>query len=51
MDKIGELTTRIFLDLKPVLDWAVRNWAITLIALAILIYWAGRQKRLNQHHL
>lgn len=51
MDKIGELTTRIFLDLKPVLDWAVRNWAITLIALAIFIYWAGRQKRFNQHHL
>ena len=51
MDKIGEFAARLFLELKPLLDWAVRNWAVTFIVLVVLIYWAGRQKRLNRHQL
>lgn len=51
MDKIGEFAARLFLELKPLLDWAVVNWAVTSIVLVILIYWAGRQKRLNRHQL
>ncbi len=51
MDKIGEFTVQVFEELKPVLDWAVRNWAITSIVLVILIYWAGKQKRLDRHQL
>jgi hypothetical protein len=51
MDKIGEFAARLFLELKPLLDWAVGNWAVTSIVLVILIYWAGRQKRLNRHQL
>ncbi len=51
MDKIGEFAARLFLELKPLLDWAVGNWAVTSIVLVMLIYWAGRQKRLNRHQL
>jgi hypothetical protein len=51
MDKIGEFAARLFLELKPLLDWAVRNWAVTTVALVVLIYWAGKQKRLDRHHL
>jgi hypothetical protein len=51
MDKIGEFATQLFLELQPVLDWAVRNWAVTSIVLVILIYWAGKQKRLDRHQL
>ena len=51
MDKIGEFAARLFLELKPLLDWAVGNWAVTSIVLVILIYWAGRQRRLNRHQL
>lgn len=51
MDKIGEFAARLFLELRPVLEWAIRNWAITSIALVILIYWAGKQKRIDRHQL
>jgi hypothetical protein len=51
MDKIGEFAARVFLELTPLLDRAVRNWAITSVVLLMLIYWAGRQKRFNRHHL
>jgi hypothetical protein len=51
MDKIGEFTAWIFMELKPVLDWAVGNWAVTSVVLVMLIYWGGRQKRLDRHHL
>lgn len=33
------------------IDWALRNWAITMMLIVALIYWAGRQRRLNRHHL
>lgn len=51
MEKIGEFAARLFLEARPLLDWAVRNWAITTVLLALLIYWAGKQKRLDRHHL
>jgi hypothetical protein len=50
MEKIGEFAGRLFLEARPLLDWAVRNWAITTVALVLLIYWAGKQKRLDRHH-
>jgi hypothetical protein len=34
-----------------IIDWALRNWAITMTLLIALIYWAGRQRKLNRHHL
>ncbi|MGH7888702.1 MAG: hypothetical protein ACREPG_12610 [Candidatus Binatia bacterium] len=33
------------------IDWALTNWWITMLLLVALIYWAGRQRRLNRHHL
>jgi hypothetical protein len=51
MEKIGEFAARLFLEVSPLLDWAVRNWAITTVLLVILIYWAGKQKRLDRRHL
>jgi hypothetical protein len=51
MEKIGEFAARLFLEARPLLDWAVRNWAITAVLLVILIYGAGKQKRLDRHHL
>jgi hypothetical protein len=51
MDVIGEFVRRLFLELKPFVEWAVSHWAITLIALVVLIYWSTRQKRLRRHHL
>ena len=34
-----------------VIDLALHNWAITMTLLVVAIYWAGRQRRLNRHHL
>jgi hypothetical protein len=44
MEKVGEFAGRFFLEARPLLDWAIRNWAITVVVLALLIYWAGKQK-------
>jgi hypothetical protein len=27
------------------------NWTVTMIVFIVMIYWAGRQQRLNRHHL
>ena len=43
MDKIGEFTARVFTELRPVLDWAVRNWAVTSIVVVILITGPGNR--------
>jgi len=51
MDVIGEFAGRFFRDFLGLIDWAVGNWVITMIILVMLIYWAGRQKRLDRHHL
>jgi hypothetical protein len=51
MEAIGEFAARLFLEIRPAFEWAVGNWAITSIALVILIYWAGKQKRLDRHQL
>jgi hypothetical protein len=51
MGVIGEFAGRFFRDIKGLIDWAVVNWTITMIVLVMLIYWAGRQKRPDRHHL
>ena len=51
MDMIGEFVSRLFVELRPLTDWALRNWSVTMIALVALIYWSVRQKRLRRHHL
>jgi hypothetical protein len=51
MDMIGEFVRRLFVELRPLTEWALRNWTGTLIALVALIYWSVRQKRLRRHYL
>jgi len=51
MHVIGEFAGRFFKELLRLIDWALGNWAITMVILVMLIYWAGRQKRLDRHHL
>ena len=49
MDLIGEFARRLHWELFPVFNWMIRHWAITLAVIAILIYWAGRQRRPRKH--
>ena len=51
MDIIGKFAARLIADLTWLLQWAITNWIITLAILVLLIYWAGRQRRLDRHHL
>ncbi len=51
MDMLSEFAHRIFLDLKPLIDWLLNHWAVTLIMLAVMIYGAGRQRRVHHHRV
>jgi hypothetical protein len=51
MDMIGKFANRLSAELMGFIDWALRNWAVAGIFLVALIYWAGRQRRLDRHHL
>jgi hypothetical protein len=51
MDMIGKFASRLSSELMGFIDWALRNWAVGGIFLVALIYWAGRQRRLDRHHL
>jgi len=50
MDMFLYFVRRLFFELKPWLEWALRNWGVTIVLLAALIYWARRYRRLNKHH-
>lgn len=51
MDKIGNFARWVFSEARAVLDWAISYWAITAIILIMLIYWAGKQRRLTRNYL
>lgn len=51
MESVGTYAGRFVWEFKSLLDWAIRNWYFTMLALVVLVYWAGRQRRLNRHHL
>jgi len=51
MDLIGTFARRLIGQFFWLLDWAVRNWYFTMLILIALVYWAGRQRRLDRHHL
>ena len=51
MDMIGEFVRRLFVELRPLTEWALRNWTGAMIALVALAYWSVRQKRLKRPHL
>ena len=48
MDIVGEFAARLYIELRPLTEWALRNWLPTLGILVALIYWAGYQRR--AHH-
>jgi hypothetical protein len=48
MDVIELIAARLSWEFKFFVDWAVRNWAATMIVVALLIYWAGRQRRVHR---
>ena len=48
MDIIGEFVARIYFELRPITDWALGNWYLTVGILAALIYWAGYQRRAHR---
>ncbi len=49
MDIIGESINEFFRELSPLTDWALNNWAVAVLFLLGMIYWAsherGRRKR------
>ena len=51
MDMIGKFAGWISSELMGFIDWSLKNWAVAAIILLALIYWAGRQRRLDRHHL
>jgi hypothetical protein len=51
MDMLGEFAGRMFLRLKPIIDWSLNHWAVTVAVLAIMIYGAGKHHTLHHHRL
>lgn len=46
MDVIGEFAARLYYyQLRPLTEWALGNWLVTMAILVGLIYWAGRERR------
>ena len=50
MDMFIYFAGRLFFELKPFLEWALRNWTVTVVLLVALIYWVSRHRRLSKHH-
>lgn len=49
MDLVGEFTSRLYWEMAPYFNWALNNWAISLVALLLLIRWAGHALRHTRH--
>jgi hypothetical protein len=49
MDFINEFSSKLLIEIRPIIDWALRNWAMTLVILAAMVYWAGRDRRKKKH--
>ena len=50
MNMIGEFANRVSGGLSLVLDWALNHWTTTMILLVMMIYGAGKQRRLHHQH-
>jgi len=51
MNILEIFTRQLTWGFARMIDLALHNWAFTMMLLIALIYWAGRQRRLNRHHL
>jgi hypothetical protein len=45
MDIIGESVTELFRELSPLTDWALNHWALAMVFLIGMIYWANHERR------
>ena len=49
MDLVGEFSRRLYWEMAPFFNWAFKNWAISLVALLLLIRWAGHKQHTTKH--
>lgn len=42
MDMLGEFAGRMFLRLKPIIDWSLNHWAVTVAAPRHHDLWSGQ---------
>ena len=49
MDIFSRVFREMFREFVIVLDWALRNWAITATILILMIYRTGKRRHLNRH--
>ena len=45
MDIIGESINEFFRELSPLTNWALNNWAVAMVFLLGMIYWASHRRR------
>ena len=50
MDMFLYFVRRLFFELKPWLEWALRNWGVTIAVFVALIYLARRHRRLSRYN-
>jgi hypothetical protein len=50
MDLFWEFLRHFFWQVNPLINWALKNWAITLVTLVLLIRWAGNARRGIKHY-
>jgi hypothetical protein len=51
MNLLEQMSRQLTWQLVHAIDWAIRNWAVTMAILVALIYWAGRQRKLDRNRL
>ncbi len=49
MDLIGEYIKRLDSELAPFFNWAIHHRTISLVAVLLLIRWAGHRRRTPKH--
>lgn len=50
MDMLLYFFRGLFFELKPWLEWALRNWVVTIVLLIAFIYLIRRHRRLSRYH-
>ena len=50
MDMFLYFFRRLFFELRPWLEWALRNWGVTIVLLLALLYLARRHRRLSRYN-
>ena len=49
MDIIGKSIMEFFRELSSLTDWASNNWAVAMIFLIGMIYWARHERSSRKH--